>query len=415
MKHPFRSGKPLRLIATCPEETKDVLAQELTNLGATEVALGYRAVMATVTAESFYRCHLWLRTASSLALELETFQFRGFDDLKNRSSRLPWHRLFQPEHTYLIDGIAGDRGQGTLSSNDISKAVRLGLEIAFQRRVKQTPKVDLKEPKVKIVAFVRKSRVHVSVNTTGKVLHKRGYKEDHHPAPLKETLAAACLRLAGYDGTTTFLDPMCGSGTLAIEAAYLALNKAPMIHRKKGQFGFEWLLNFDRNLWRKIQDDARSHRLGEPHQAIIASDLEPHFVKAARANALRARVEKHLTFSVTNFLDIDTAAMSPGILVTNLPYGDRLSTKEELEIFYRKIGDTLKSRFQGWQVYLLTAFDAPHKAIGLRPSAKIPIKNGAIDCRLLKYEIFSGKMDDYKLKSRNQKVSSPVAGQPRKG
>ena len=253
------------------------------------------------------------------------------------------------------------------------------------------PKVDLKNPKIKVIGFVHNKRLTISVDSSGKSLHKRGFKAADHPAPIKETLAASILDLVGYDGSQVVYDPMCGSGTIAIEASYISLNKAPLIHRKKGEFSFENFADFDNKLWREVQDTVRSEKLEDPKAKVFASDISPKYIEMAKANALKARVEKFINFKQENFLDSKPPAPE-GIMICNLPYGERIGSGgiKDLKEFYSALGDHLKQNYSGWKVGFLTALDSPHKFIGLKPSRKIPIKNGSIECRLFIYELYKG-------------------------
>lgn len=378
------------LIATCPEETKGVVAAELAKLGATAIEPGYRAVYFEADERTFYDAHLKLATASRILKVIKDVPAKTAEMLRSQASRIHWGELFDPSCGYLIEGVPTERGPEFMRANDVSKAVREGLQDSFQKHGGKIPKVDLEEPKVVIVAFVRRGRCLLSFDTTGKALHKRGYRLDGHPAPIKETLAAAMLHLAGYDGSQTLLDPMCGSGTIAIEAAMMALNKAPQIHRKKGQFLFEWLKDFNRDLWREVQDAGRLERQSAPAAAVYASDISEKFVEMARANALRARVEKDMNFAVARIQDVEPPTPT-GIMIANLPYGERLEKgSPDLQTLYKEIGDVLKKRFKGWTAALLAAEDAPYKFIGLKPSRKIPLLNGSIPCKLLIFEMYEG-------------------------
>jgi putative N6-adenine-specific DNA methylase len=300
--------------------------------------------------------------------------------------------MFDVNHGYLIEGVPADRGVEFMRSNDISKKVREALQDSFMKHLGKIPKVNLEEPKVVIVAFLQGGRCILSFDTAGKALHKRGYRGPGHPAPLKETLAASILMLAGYDGSQTLVDPMCGSGTIAIEAAMLALGKPPQIHRKKGQFLFEWLKDFDHKLWRVVQEEARGERRAAPPAAIYAADMSRSYVDMAQKNALKARVEKHITFKSAKFQDWEKPAET-GLIVANLPYGERLErgdNQDKLVALYKEIGDTLKHKFSGWRAVLLAAEDSPYKFIGLKPKRKIPILNGSIRCKLLIFEMWEG-------------------------
>jgi putative N6-adenine-specific DNA methylase len=183
---------------------------------------------------------------------------------------------------------------------------------------------------------------------------------------------------------------MCGSGTFAIEAAMIAVNKASQIHRKKGEFYFEWLKGFDRELWRATQDRVRTEKREAPPAPVVASDIDARFVAMAQKSALKARVEKYMTFATCRFQDVEPPA-ERGMLVTNLPYGDRIGGSEgDIRILYEEVGDTLKQKFSGWQAAILAAEASPYKAIGLKPSRSIPLMNGSIPCRLLLFDLYAG-------------------------
>lgn len=381
-----------RYTAICPKEIQGVVAQELQTLGATEVADGFKAVNFTADLETIYRIHLKCRTASRILKIIREGSGSTLPIIRHQSSRIPWADLLPPNSTYLVEGIVGDRGPEAPSSNDLSKAIREGLEEYYERKQIKGPTVNLKEPRVTIVAYLYQKKLTISLDTAGKSLHKRGYRLEGHPAPIKETLAAAILKQAGYDGTQAIYDPMCGSGTIAIEACYMAMNKAPLIHRKKGDFGLEWLKDFDRNLWREVQDSIRAEKLEDPQAPIYASDIEDKFVAMARNNALRARVEKHIQFETKDFIGSHPPCPK-GILITNLPYGERLlgDNDEKLKEFFQEIGNTLKRNYGGWIAALLASEESPYKYIGLRPKRRIPILNGSIPCRLLIFDLYEGK------------------------
>src|SRR5262245_48206086 len=182
-----------------------------------------------------------------------------------------------------------------MAPKQVITQIREGIRDVFERRQGQAPPVNVEEPKVVVVAHLWNGRCMLSFDTSGKSLHKRGYREPGHPAPLKETLSASILMMAGYDGTQAFMDPMCGSGTIGIEAAMMAVRKAPQIHRKKGEFHFEWLKEFDRELWRVTQDRVRAEKLEAPVAPVVVSDINEKYVAMAKKSALDARVEKYMT------------------------------------------------------------------------------------------------------------------------
>jgi putative N6-adenine-specific DNA methylase len=377
----------MRLIATCPDETKPALAAELQALGAADLQPVFRAIEFEASPELYYELHLKLRTASRLLRVVRDVPAQSPQMLYSQARRVRWAEWFDARHGFMVESVGAEN---TLSPKQVITQVREGVRAAFGAAGGAVPPVDTDEPKVVIVAHLARGRCTLSFDTSGKSLHKRGYREQGHPAPLKETLAAAILRFAAYDGTRPFLDPMCGSGTFAIEAAGIAVRKAPHIHRRKGEFHFEWLKDFDRALWRNTQDRVRLEKLEEPHAPIVAADIEPAYVELARKSALKARVEKYIRFSSGRVQD----AMPPGdagLLVTNLPYGERLGGGEaEVARLYEEVGDVLKQRFGGWRAAILAASASPYRAIGLKPDRSIELMNGSIPCRLLLFELYQG-------------------------
>jgi putative N6-adenine-specific DNA methylase len=387
---PPRAGNPsaLRLIATCPEETKPALVAELEALGVSGIEPAFRAVLFAATPAQFYELHLRLRTASRILRVLREVPAQSPAMLHSQAGRIRWSEVFDPRHSFMVE-CTGDEAGG-LTARQVITQVREGVRASFAKSGVPPPPVDTDEPKVVIVAHLARGRCMLSLDTAGKSLHKRGYREPGHPAPLKETLAAAILQFAGYDGSTAFLDPMCGSGTLAIEAAMIAVRKAPQIHRRKGEFHFEWLRDFDRALWRETQERIRAEKLEAPPALVAASDVRAEYVEMARKSALKARVEKYITFGTARMQDLDAPAAT-GLLATNLPYGDRIGGSEaDVRQLYEEVGDTLKRRFAGWRAAILAASASPYKAIGLKPARSIALMNGSIPCRLLLFDLYAG-------------------------
>jgi putative N6-adenine-specific DNA methylase len=385
MTGPYHPG--VQLIATCPEETKPALLDELASLGVRDPRPAFRAVVFEADPALYYELHLRLRTASRLLRAIRQVPAHTPAMLQSQVRRIRWPELFESRHGFAVECV-GAEAAGPMTSKQVITRVREGIRAAFERDGGVAPKVDVEEPKVVVVAHLARGRCELSFDTTGKALHKRGYREPGHPAPLKETLSAAILRLAGYDGTQAFLDPMCGSGTLAIEAAMIAVDKAPQIHRRKGEFNFEWLKDFDRALWRQTQDRVRAAKLEAPPAPVIASDLDASYVELARRSALKARVERYVDFRVARFQDLEAPA-EQGLIVTNLPYGERIGGAAVAQL-YEEVGDTLKRRYPGWRAAILAAADAPYKAIGLRPGRTISLVNGNIPCKLLLFELYAG-------------------------
>jgi 23S rRNA G2445 N2-methylase RlmL len=361
-------------IATCPDGTRDVLVAELSALGAAELRAGHRAVRFTADLATGYRAHLDLRTASRLQRVLATAPVDGVPALSAAFSAVDWAARLRPERPYSVQVHLGDDEARSLGEEAVTAALH--------RAIAASPAPPRPDPDgdVTLVAHLHGGVCTLGLDTAGKALHKRGWRVQGHPAVLKETLAAAILLLAGYDGTEALHDPMCGSGTMVIEAAYLALRKSPLIHRKRGEFGFEHHADFDRALWRRVCDEARSRRLPAPPAPLSGADADPRFVEVARQGALRARVEKHLRLS-TGRLEDHPAPGPGGLLVANLPYGERIG--RDLERSYAAIGRALRERYGGWRAALLVPRDGPRDALGLRVDRAIPLRNGALPVLLL--------------------------------
>ena len=272
----------------------------------------------------------------------------------------------------------------------ISKKIKEGILYSFRKKNNKLPSVALKKPQVLVIGYNQRYKCVISVDTAGQSLHKRGYRsEGMHPAPLKETLAAAILQQIGYCGRKPLLDVMCGSGTLAIEAAMIALRQAPLLLRPAGVFGFERLLDFDPDLWcttrKRLQRETRT-KLSAP---IFASDIENSYVQLARANAEKAGVAPFIEFSTRPFVEVK-ADCAPGIVIANLPYGDRMGSADSLVELYSKTGDYLKQNFSGWEAVLITATYSPWRSIGLHPRRKYKFFNGKIEIIALVFDLYSG-------------------------
>lgn len=386
------------LLATCPDEIKEVVVNEVTALGAKDIKPLYKAVRFWVDEEGFYKAHLWLATVSNLYLIVKEAKAFHIPMIFSQAKRVDWTHYFRSNKSFRVDASIADRGTHEITANLLSKTVKEAILHVFSVKEDKLPTINVAAPDVIVMVHLHNGILTLGLHTSGKAMHKRGYRSvEGHPAPLKETMAAALLRMVGYDGSQVLFDPMCGSGTIAIEAAYLALHKAPLIHRRKGEFSFEYLGVFKRSVWEEIQDNARQSKLEELPAAIYASDLNAGYIEFAKATALRARVERYIDFSCQDFLHALPPAPN-GIMICNLPYGERLKKgeREDLTNFYQKIGDHLKKNYHGWTVALLVAESSPYQSLGLRPKKKIPILNGSLKAKLLIFQIFAGTWQSHR-------------------
>lgn len=348
-----------------------MLVGELAGLGVSGVVPLHRGVAFDADLETAYRAHLWLRTASRLQRHVAELDATSLPALAAAAAAVDWPAFLRPHRPFAVTVALTDDAARRLGSESVIAAIAGG--------VAGPPHQQDAEGAMTLVAHVRGGVCTLGLDTAGRALHKRGWRVGGHPAVLKETLAAAILLLAGYDGKEPLYDPMCGSGTLVIEAAYLALGKAPLIHRGKGDFALEHLAGFDRALWRRVQDEARAAKRPEPPAPLFASDQRAEYVEVARQGALRARVERHITFSVARIQDA-TPPADRGLLIANLPYGERIGAGEAL---YADVGRVIRTRFPSWRFALLVPEEAPRGALRLHVAREVALKNGALPVRLL--------------------------------
>lgn len=370
----------MRWIATCPHETVEVLAAELSALGVRDQSTLHRGIAFDADLETAYRAHLLLRTASRIQRVVGEFTVPDINALRAELQKIAWPEWLRSHRPFTVTPALTDAHAQALGEEAVIESVVQSIQKgAFD---KSAPRFDPEaDNPITIVLFVRNGTCVLGLDTAGRALHKRGWRLTGHPAVLKETLAASILLLAGYTGQEPLLDPMCGSGTIVIEASYIALNKAPLIHRGKDDFALEHLAGFDRTLWRRVSDQLRAAKKDALPAPIYASDIRAEYVEVARASALRARVERHIEFSVKPFQEWIPPAPS-GLLITNLPYGERIGAGV-LDALYRDIGRVIKERFANWRIALLAPSDAPIHLLELRTSKEIPLMNGALPVKLL--------------------------------
>lgn len=367
-------------MATCPHETIDILEKELHQMGIHDQEKQHRAILFNCDLETAYRAHYQLRSASRIQRIIAQFPCRDLKDLCKGLGSIHWPDWLRNHKNYVIRGVLSDENASSIGEEKVTHS--LVCSISNSPFPKHPPKHDPESKNsISIIPFIRHDTCVLSVDTAGRALHKRGWRLNGHPAILKETLAATILMMAGYNGSEVLLDPMCGSGTIAIEAAYIALNKAPLIHRSKDDFALEHLAHFDRALWRKIADQLRSQKKHSLDFPIYASDMNEKFVEIAKKSALRARVEKYMHFETKSFLHLNPPSET-GLLITNLPYGERIG-KEYLNTLYTNVGKILKERYSKWRIALLVPSKAPIHLLKFKPTKQFSFYNGALPVKLL--------------------------------
>jgi 23S rRNA (guanine2445-N2)-methyltransferase len=370
----------MRWIATCPHETVGALAAELSALGIHHQNTLHRGIAFDTDLETAYRAHLSLRTASRIQRVVKEFQSYKVSEFQKELGKIAWAEWLRSHRSFNVVPTLTDPAAQALGEQAVIAAVVESIQVAPFEKGAPTFDPENDNP-ITIVVFIRNGTCVLGIDTAGRALHKRGWRMTGHPAVLKETLAASILLLAGYTGQEPLLDPMCGSGTIVIEAAYIALHKAPLIHRGKDDFALEHLAGFDRALWRRVSDQLRAAKKDALPAPLYASDIRAEYVEVARASALRARVEKYLEFSVKPFQEWVPPQPS-GLLITNLPYGERIGAGG-INALYRDMGSLIKQRFSSWRIALLVPRDAPIHLLSLKTYKEIELMNGALPVKLL--------------------------------
>lgn len=371
--------------ASCPRGLEAVLGDELTALGAAAVRIDEGGVHFEGDLPLSYRANLHSRIASRILWRISVSDYRVEQDIYDTASALPWEEWFAVSHTIRVNMVGIKCPLKSL--NFAGLRIKDAICDRFRRLTGQRPSVDTNNPDIRIHGLLEESRMTLSLDTSGDTLFKRGIRQRTGAAPIRENLAAGILALAGWRPGIPLLDPMCGSGTFLIEAAQTALNIAPGISRN---FAFQKLKNFDAKSWKAISAQAIAAEKEEASLPIFGSDLSAGAIETARQNLEEAGLSEVVTLTRADVRDI-TAPAAEGILVANLPYGERMGDKKALEELYPQLGDALKKRFSGWNAYLFTADLQMAKSIRLATSRRIPLFNGAIECRLFEYKMVAGR------------------------
>ena len=384
-----------RFFAPCPRGLEGVLEGELKGLDVsattkTDGGVGFTASWATM-------CWVNLNThlASRVLWEIGQRAYRTEQDVYRAAYALPWPDWFTPTQTIKVKVSA--RRCPLPSLDFLTLRIKDAICDRFTTSRLRRPNVDTNRPDIRIDAFLDERTVTFYVDTSGEPLFKRGHRVGSVDAPLRENLAAGILRLAGWTTNNILLDPMCGSGTIPLEAALMARRIPPGISRN---FGFERLLNHDARRWNQLREKGRANQIAHAPATIYASDRDPESMQIAQRTFQDAGVANDIRLTHRNLFDLDVPA-DKGILVMNPPYGVRLSRPDELESFYPLLGDWLKRRFAGWRAYILTGDPRLSKLIGLSPSKRIPLYNGPLECRLYEFVIVEGGARR-RLKPKNQ-------------
>jgi putative N6-adenine-specific DNA methylase len=333
-----------------------------------------------------YRINLESRIASRVLWQIASGPYRNEEDIYAIARAVRWTDWFDPARSIRID-VSATRSPLT-SVNYVTLRIKDAICDRFRQLSGRRPNVDTRAPHVPIQGHLSDRDFVIYVDTTGEPLFKRGWRVATGEAPLRENLAAGIVLLSGWAPGVPLLDPMCGSATILLEAASIALQIAPGLGRS---FAFDKLKNFDARRWRDLKRETAARRAPTVPLALYGSDISDEVLKAARANFAAAGLEKAVTFKRSDVLEI-TAPGREGVIITNPPYGVRLGEQQALAEFYPNLGDLLKKQFTGWRVYLFSADMRLPKLIRLAASKRIPLFNGALECRLFEYKIVEGGM-----------------------
>ena len=365
-----------------------VLANELTQLGAKNVQVGRRMVSFTGDKEMMYRANFQLHTAIRILKPIKHFKALSADDVYEGIKDIDWTEYLSLDKTFAVDSVVFS--EEFRHSKFVAYKVKDAIVDQFREKTGNRPNISVSNPDMRLHIHIAEDQCTLCLDSSGESLHRRGYRQESVEAPLNEVLAAGMILMTGWRGETDFIDPMCGSGTLLIEAALIARNMAPGLFRK--EFAFEKWPDFDADLFDKIYNDDSQEREFNHH--IYGYDVDIKAVNTARLNVKAAGLTSDITVEEQDFKNF-TQPKEKSIMVTNPPYGERISTSDLLGT-YKMIGERLKHQFTGNEAWVLSYREECFSQIGLKPSIKIPLFNGSLECEFRKYQMFDGKMSDFR-------------------
>ena len=375
--------KEYKLIAKTFSGLEDVLAKEVKRIGGKNVRRGKRAVFYDGDLELIYRSNYHLRAALRILKEIEHFNFKNVDQFYLKCKKIKWQNYFTVDQNFVINSVV-------VNSRDFRNSMFASLKVKdaiadyFRENFGKRPSVDTDNPDIIINVHIFQDNCTLSIDSSGESLHKRGYRVKQGEAPLNEVLAAGMIYISGWLGNSDFMDPMCGSGTLPIEAAMIAQNIPAAKFRK--EFAFQLWNDFDPLLWEKVTEPVEKR---EFRHKIYASDISGSNLLNAQTNARRALVFNKIQFACTDFKDLNINLNNATIL-TNPPYGERLR-ENDLDGLYSMIGERLKHQYAGNSAWILSSSIDSLKFVGLKPSERIDLFNGPLKCKYNNYRLFEGK------------------------
>ena len=372
------------------EGLEEVLCGEVKAIGGVNVTTGKRVVIFDGDLAMVYRANYQLRTALRVFRQISSFKFTDADDFYVKCMKVKWENFMNLNQTLAVQSTV-NHSELFKNSMFASLKVKDAIVDRFRQRSGNRPDIDTKSPDIIFHVHINMNQCTLSIDSSGESLHKRGYRQVQGDAPLSEVLAAGMILLSGWNGQSDFVDPMCGSGTLPVEAALIAKNIPPGKFRK--EYAFMSWKDYDQSLFEKIREE---NNIKEFNHKIYASDIKSQAVLGAQTNARSARVFNLIAFNTSSFEQLNLEHIK-GIMITNPPYGERLNS-QDLGKLYGMIGETLKHHFSGNSAWILSSSETHLQSIGLKHSRKIALLNGALVCSYRQYELFEGKRKDLKRK-----------------
>ena len=362
---------------------EEVLEKELHQLGGKDIVPFKRGVSVVGDLGFLYKINLCLHTALKVIIPIVKFEANNEQELYDNIKLIEWERFISNTDTIMIEGVTNS--EIFTHSLFVSQKVKDGIVDRFREKTGSRPDVDLIHPAFKVYVHIFKNEVSLHLDSSGDPLYKRGYRSDINEAPMKEVLAAGLVKLSGWEKHLQLIDGMCGAGTIAIEAALWANNIPPGYYRN--EFGFMKWQNFDETLYETIYESSINKIKNEPVE-IIANDIDNPTLKKAITNTKNAKVDDVVSCINQSFFDI-TPTRKGGVIILNPPYGERMPVTE-IEKLYKEIGDKLKKDFKGFSAWIISSSPEAIKSIGLRPSRRIHLFNGSLECRFLKFDLYDG-------------------------
>ena len=362
---------------------EEILSRELQQLGGKNIEIFKRGVSVTGDLGFLYKANLCLHTALKVIVPIYKFQAANEQELYDRIKEIEWEKYLSNSDSLMVESVLNS--ETFTHSQFVSQKIKDGIVDRFREKTGKRPDVDLIRPIFKLYAHIFRNEVSLNIDSSGDPLYKRGYRADINEAPMKEVLAAGLVKLSGWEKHQLLIDGMCGAGTIGIEAALWANNIPPGYYRNN--FAFMLWRNFDEKLYDTIFDSAIS-KIREDKVEIICNELDPFTFKKAKSNTVNAKVDDVVTCLNEDFFKL-TPTRQAGVVILNPPYGERIAV-EEIEKLYKEIGSKLKKDFQNFNAWIITSSPEAIKSIGLRPSRRIQVYNGSLECRYLKFELYGG-------------------------